>query len=443
MSIRLASLLLIACSLGAPAQSTFDLGIRPPTAAPGQSLPTLVVLGSATIEKPGPAWRRVTIASPGEDFSWPALALRERLAHPPEKCRFHLVVANDPAARRQAEIIWRDHRMDVQTFVFLGQGPPQLPTEKHHAWTDGSIDLRVVADRPSDPEVSAAFLKAPCRSAAWLPATTRVGPLLAELRAARRITHAEEAELHALLDRLSSAATRAHFDDYFGLFTADGVFHGTDETERWPIATFREWARPHFDPQSAPAWTFVPVAREVAFGPDRRTAWFDETVVSTHLGPCRGTGAMVKTPAGWRITQYNLAMTVPNPLARGLVEIARSGNVEKPRRYALVPTTEGRAPGLALLGPLDDFTEAWTDDPTVLEVLRARGLAVVGFDRWGSVLRRASSGSRILIVASPGRLNEGMRLLGVTRETDLATNELLLVRQGVFGPPETTSLRIP
>ncbi len=41
-------------------------------------------------------------------------------------------------------------------------------------------------------------------------------------------------------------------------------------------------------------------------------AFFDEDLVTEGLGPARGSGVLERTDAGWRIAQYNLALTIPN-----------------------------------------------------------------------------------------------------------------------------------
>jgi hypothetical protein len=43
-------------------------------------------------------------------------------------------------------------------------------------------------------------------------------------------------------------------------------------------------------------------------------AWFDEALDTPNMGPCRGSGVLVATTAGWKIAQYNLALTIPNDL---------------------------------------------------------------------------------------------------------------------------------
>ena len=41
-------------------------------------------------------------------------------------------------------------------------------------------------------------------------------------------------------------------------------------------------------------------------------AWFDEDLATPNLGPARGSGVLVKRGAEWKLSQYNLAITVPN-----------------------------------------------------------------------------------------------------------------------------------
>lgn len=45
-----------------------------------------------------------------------------------------------------------------------------------------------------------------------------------------------------LLDGFHSAASKALFNEYFATFTPDGVFIGTDATERWTVEQFKAYA---------------------------------------------------------------------------------------------------------------------------------------------------------------------------------------------------------
>ena len=71
----------------------------------------------------------------------------------------------------------------------------------------------------------------------------------------------QEDAASALLDRFHSAAAKADFDAYFATFTPDGVFLGTDATERWTVAQFKAYAKPHFD--KGRGWTYTKVERNI------------------------------------------------------------------------------------------------------------------------------------------------------------------------------------
>src|ERR1035441_3560008 len=81
-------------------------------------------------------------------------------------------------------------------------------------------------------------------------------------------------QVAAVLDDWHSAASVADEERYFAHFAPNGVFMGTDATERWTVSQFRDWARPHF--QSKKAWSFKPRDRHIDFSADGRVAWFDE-----------------------------------------------------------------------------------------------------------------------------------------------------------------------
>ena len=117
----------------------------------------------------------------------------------------------------------------------------------------------------------------------------------------------------SVLDSWHAAAAAADEEKYFAYFTPDAVFLGTDATERWTRDEFRKCAHPYF--AKGKAWTFKAVSRRVTFAPDRTVAWFDEALDTPNLGPCRGSGVLVATPAGWKIAQYNLSIPIPNDLA--------------------------------------------------------------------------------------------------------------------------------
>src|SRR5271169_6550745 len=88
-------------------------------------------------------------------------------------------------------------------------------------------------------------------------------------------------QVAAVLDDWHHAASVADEDRYFRHFAANGVFMGTDATERWTVSQFRDWAKPHF--QSKKAWNFKPRDRQIAFSADGNTAWFDEMLDTPNL----------------------------------------------------------------------------------------------------------------------------------------------------------------
>jgi hypothetical protein len=125
------------------------------------------------------------------------------------------------------------------------------------------------------------------------------------------------ADVASVLDRFHQAASSADEETYFGLIAPDGVFIGTDATERWTKEAFRAYARPHFS--EGRGWTFVPRNRNLAFSADGRTAWFDEMLDSASYGECRGTGVVQLHDGRWRIEQYHLTIPIPNEIANEIV----------------------------------------------------------------------------------------------------------------------------
>ena len=118
--------------------------------------------------------------------------------------------------------------------------------------------------------------------------------------------------VNTVLDDWHKAAAQADEARYFGHFTPDAVFLGTDATERWTRDEFRAWARPFFS--KGKAWSFTSVSRHVSFSKDGAVAWFDEALSTPNMGPARGSGVLVKDGGAWKIAQYNLSIPIPNEL---------------------------------------------------------------------------------------------------------------------------------
>ncbi len=160
---------------------------------------------------------------------------------------------------------------------------------------------------------------------------------------AKKLIHPKtpEGDAHGLLDRWHTAAAKADEDGYFGAFTEDAVFMGTDATERWDLTSFRTWAAPYFKRESA--WILVPTQRHLAFSRSGDLAWFDEVVWSASYGQCRGSGVLEKIDGNWKIAHYNLALPVPNDLMNGIVHGIRSWQEVleggRPAKAAFLPRT--------------------------------------------------------------------------------------------------------
>jgi hypothetical protein len=121
---------------------------------------------------------------------------------------------------------------------------------------------------------------------------------------------AAERDVARELDDFHDAAAHADEARYFAHFAAEGVFLGTDVTERWDVPAFRAYAHPHF--ASGKGWTYHPVRRAVAISADGATAWFDEDLNGERAGPTRGVGTMVRRDGRWLVAVYGLSFTIPN-----------------------------------------------------------------------------------------------------------------------------------
>ena len=132
----------------------------------------------------------------------------------------------------------------------------------------------------------------------------------------------EREQINSLLDSWHRAAAQADFDAYFAPFAEDGIFMGTDPGERWDKEAFMDFSRPYFE--RGKAWSFTPHDRFVYFADGAKTAWFDEQLDTPNLGPCRGSGVLLKRGGQWKIVQYNLAMTIPNELVDQVLKLEKS-----------------------------------------------------------------------------------------------------------------------
>ncbi len=133
---------------------------------------------------------------------------------------------------------------------------------------------------------------------------------------------AERVAIDAVLDDWHHAAAEADEGRYFGHIAEDGVFMGTDATERWDKPAFVAYARPHFE--KGKAWSFTPTRRHVTLDGGGTLAWFDEALETPNLGPARGSGVLRKEHGTWLIVFYNLTITVPNERFKAVKELLES-----------------------------------------------------------------------------------------------------------------------
>ena len=130
-----------------------------------------------------------------------------------------------------------------------------------------------------------------------------------------------------VLDSLHEAASEADGKRYFGLFSDDAIFFGTDPGERWTVAQFKAYALPRFN--EGTGWTYRPTERHIYFSADRRLAWFDEALDRAQGGIFRGTGVLRHDEGGWKIVRYNLSIPIPNALWDKVIDLTEQAEDEQ------------------------------------------------------------------------------------------------------------------
>lgn len=139
--------------------------------------------------------------------------------------------------------------------------------------------------------------------------------ILVAFMLAQPLVQAGEAdEIKSTLDSFHKAAAAADWDTYFGLLNEDAIFLGTDVSERWDKPTFEAYAR------KTKGWVYTLRTRHINLTPDGNSAWFDEVLESLNYGTSRGSGILIRTKAGWKISQYHLTFPIPNALAAGFTQ---------------------------------------------------------------------------------------------------------------------------
>jgi len=117
-----------------------------------------------------------------------------------------------------------------------------------------------------------------------------------------------------VLDKFHEAAATGDWVTYFDLMSDDAVFIGTDASERWTKPVFKAYAG------NTTGWVYSPKTRNINLTPSGVSAWFDEILISKNYGTSRGTGILIHSNAGWKISQYHLTFPIPNALATKITE---------------------------------------------------------------------------------------------------------------------------
>jgi hypothetical protein len=119
----------------------------------------------------------------------------------------------------------------------------------------------------------------------------------------------QAATIDSLVNAWHHAAAVADEVAFFGFMAEDGIYIGTDASERWLRDELKTWSKQFFDRETA--WDFTPLSRTVTIGPGNRIAWFDETL-DTWMGVCRSTGILEMRNDAWKLVHYQLSIAVPN-----------------------------------------------------------------------------------------------------------------------------------
>lgn len=136
----------------------------------------------------------------------------------------------------------------------------------------------------------------------------------------RTAENKHDTAVNELVDAWHLAAAKADAEVFYGSMTADGIYIGTDASERWLRDELREWAAFAFERESA--WDFKPRDRTVYFTDNQTYAWWEE-LLDTWMGVCRGSGVAQLVDGAWKITHYHLSVTIPNEKIEGFIELVK------------------------------------------------------------------------------------------------------------------------
>ena len=156
----------------------------------------------------------------------------------------------------------------------------------------------------------------------YLLVGTLIFGLSAQLLSFSTLAANDKQGITQVLNSFHQAAADAQAEPYFNLLSQDAIFLGTDASERWSKAEFKAFVVPYFS--KGTGWLYTPTERHISLVEQGQVAFFDELLLSDSYGICRGTGVLIKTTQGWKISQYSLSIPMPNGLAKALVKQIKS-----------------------------------------------------------------------------------------------------------------------
>lgn len=124
--------------------------------------------------------------------------------------------------------------------------------------------------------------------------------------------------INTFMDSWHKAAASADEEVFFGSMTKDGVYLGTDKTEKWTRDEMAVWAKEYFERESA--WSFTATSRDIYFSENGKVAWLNEKL-DTWMGVCKGTAVLELTNEGWKIALYDLSVTIDNDKIQKFIEL--------------------------------------------------------------------------------------------------------------------------
>ncbi|MCS6229611.1 nuclear transport factor 2 family protein [Shewanella baltica] len=139
-----------------------------------------------------------------------------------------------------------------------------------------------------------------------------------QVQSAQTTSSSDQQAAAQVLNLLNQYSSDADWDKYFALYRKDGIFIGTDASERWGMAEFEHYSRP------TKGWRYDLTERHLIQHGD--VILFDELLNSPAYGVSRGTGTLIKTDGNWKIAQYHLSFPIPNEIAKQITAELKAAN---------------------------------------------------------------------------------------------------------------------